>query len=166
MPTQRPREYLRPRHLRMSQCHLDLVADVDEEAEAVDDADEDATGEEQASSHTPRPITNRQQDSPQHKAKEEFPPLPEEAADVEEAAGQPRTQTKDTTIGARVLLADLTCPDGTIAKLAQGRAWTATRKDTLARRVNNTLTQGTSLPCGVRTRSISQSQARSGANDW
>ena len=78
MPTQRPREYLRPRHLRTPQCHLNLVADVDKEAVAVDDADEDATGEEQASSHTPRPITNRQQDSPQHKAKEEPPPTASE----------------------------------------------------------------------------------------
>ena len=68
-----------------------------------------------------------------------IPPLPEEAEDVEDAARHPRTRTKNTIIGTRASVADLTCPDGTTAKLAQDRAWTATRKNTRVKKVSNTL---------------------------
>ena len=163
---QRPREYLRPHHLRTSQCHLALVADVEEAAVAVDDVDEGVTEEGQVSNHTPRPITNRPQAGPQHRAQEGSHHLPEEAEDVEDAARHPRTRTKNTIIGTHVSVAVLTCPVGTTAQLARDRACTATRKSTLARRARSTLPQGTSPQGEAHTKSIFQSQERSGANDW
>ena len=77
MRTQQPREYHHPHHLHTSQFHLDLVAgvDVDKEDEAVDNADEDATGVgELDSSHIPLPSTISQQGNPRHRTLEEYPP--------------------------------------------------------------------------------------------
>jgi hypothetical protein len=111
--------------------------------------------------------TNRQHGSPRHKAQEEFLPLLEATADVEEAVEVPRpTRTSAGIIGTPVSAADVMCPDGTTAKPARGRAGTATRRGTSAATASSILTQGTSPQCGANTRNICQFLARSGANDY
>ena len=142
--------------------------EVDEEDEAVDNADEDATGVgELDSSHIPLPTTNVRRDNPRRRTLEEYPHLREGAADAEEPVDIPHPMsTSVITIGTPVTAADLMCPVGTTAKLARGRAGPATMMRTNAGTANNTLTRDMRPLGAPGIRSTCLSLARRGANDY
>ena len=142
--------------------------EVDEEDEAEDNADKDATGVgELDSSHIPLPTTNRRRDNPRRRTLEEYPHLREGAADAEQPVDTPhQMSTSGTTIGTPVTAADLMCPVGTTAELARGRAGPATMMRTNAETANNTSTRDMRPLGAPGTRSTCLSLAQRGANDY